>query len=318
MENKKKMLQKIIRFGKSRKIFRYPAIILCFIWLLFYYASAWFLRNKYKFANAFGICAVVLLTSSFAYPIDTVASETVKDQAAIVDAAQVTDEYVHLFEEERAASGTVMKADTTVLTGKGEKVIEFCQHPDWNLILINKEHPIDASYEFELKQIKGSFFADARICDAVQNMLEAGKKDGVALMLCSAYRSYSRQVELFDSHVVSYVKKGDSYEESYKKVAESLTIPGSSEHQAGLAVDIVTPRYQVLNDGFGETEAGIWLAENCYKYGFILRYPKGKEDITGITYEPWHFRYVGVEAATEITKQNITLEEYLEEWRLNQ
>ena len=86
-------------------------------------------------------------------------------------------------------------------------------------------------------------------------------------------------------------------------------MPGASEHQIGLALDIVTDSYRELNEGFAETAAGKWLAENSYKYGFILRYPLGKEYITGIEYEPWHFRYVGVEAATVITEQGITLEE---------
>ena len=79
----------------------------------------------------------------------------------------------------------------------------------------------------------------------------------------------------------------------------------------GLALDIVTPDYQSLDDGFADTAAAKWLKDNSYKYGFILRYPKGKEDITGVIFEPWHFRYVGVEAATDITKNNLTLEEYL-------
>lgn len=313
---KRKVLEKIIDFGKSNKIFRYPAIVFCFFWLLFYYLAFWMYSKKYKMIYAASIIAVVLFTGSFAYPnesADTAPIQEVTDEIP----ATVSDEYVHLFEEENAASGTVSDTDGNGLTSENNKVIEFYQHPDWNLILINKEHPIDATYSFELKKITGKYSADTRICDAVQEMLEAGKKDGVSLILCSAYRDYNRQVELFNTNVESLMKQGYSYVDSYNKVAESLTIPGSSEHQAGLAVDIVTPRYQMLNDGFGETPAGKWLAENCYKYGFILRYPKGKEDITGITYEPWHFRYVGVEAATQISKENIALEEYLEQYRLS-
>ena len=91
-------------------------------------------------------------------------------------------------------------------------------------------------------------------------------------------------------------------------------MPNASEHQIGLALDIVTDTYVALNEGFAKTAAGKWLAENSCKYGFILRYPKGKEDITGIEYEPWHFRYVGAEVATLITEQGITLEEFWEEY----
>ena len=93
-----------------------------------------------------------------------------------------------------------------------------------------------------------------------------------------------------------------------------VTVPGASEHQIGLALDIVCSTYMSLDEGFGDTEAGKWLAENSCRFGFILRYPKGKEYITGIEYEPWHFRYVGVKAAEVITKQGITLEEFWEEY----
>ena len=90
-------------------------------------------------------------------------------------------------------------------------------------------------------------------------------------------------------------------------------MPGSSEHQIGLSLDIVCNSYQSLDEGFGDTEAGIWLREHCAEFGFILRYPKGKEYITGIEFEPWHFRYVGVDAATIIMSREITLEEFVEE-----
>ena len=104
-----------------------------------------------------------------------------------------------------------------------------------------------------------------------------------------------------------------SYIEAYRLSSQAVTVPGASEHQIGLALDIICNEYTSLTEGFGDTEAGKWLAENSYRYGFILRYPKGKEYITGIEYEPWHFRYVGVEAATVITKAGITLEEFWED-----
>ena len=95
--------------------------------------------------------------------------------------------------------------------------------------------------------------------------------------------------------------------------SHTIAVPGASEHQVGLALDIVCSTYYRLDEAFGDTEAGKWLAENSYQYGFILRYPKDKEEITGIEYEPWHFRYVGKEAAKEMTEQKLTLEEYVEQ-----
>ena len=100
--------------------------------------------------------------------------------------------------------------------------------------------------------------------------------------------------------------------DAYKTTAQAVTVPGASEHQIGLALDIICDSYSTLDAGFGDTEAGQWLAEHSCEYGFILRYPEGKEYITSIEYEPWHFRYVGKEAATQITKEEITLEEFVE------
>ena len=103
---------------------------------------------------------------------------------------------------------------------------------------------------------------------------------------------------------------GMSYMDAYNLASQAVTVPGSSEHQIGLAVDIVTDGYTTLDEGFGDTPAGKWLYENSADYGFILRYPKGKENITSIEYEPWHFRYVGVEAARVITDNGMCLEEF--------
>ena len=109
------------------------------------------------------------------------------------------------------------------------------------------------------------------------------------------------------------MNRGMSYLEAYQLASQAVTVPGASEHQIGLALDIVTDSYLTLDEGFGDTPAGKWLAENSCHYGFILRYPKDKEYITGIEYEPWHFRYVGTEAATLMTEQGITLEEFWED-----
>jgi len=184
---------------------------------------------------------------------------------------------------------------------------------DWKLILVNKQNVVLDNYKFELGTIRGSIQADTRILGELNDMLDAAKSDGISLVVCSGCRDYGRQTTLFEKKIKNYMNSGMSYFDAYALVSRAVTIPGSSEHQIGLALDIVSSTYAILNEGFGETEAGMWLKENCYKYGFILRYPKGKEYITGIEYEPWHYRYVGVEAASEITKQGITLEEYVEQ-----
>lgn len=182
---------------------------------------------------------------------------------------------------------------------------------DWKLILVNKQNYIPEDYNPKLSAINGSLMADERIIGDIYDMLNAASNDGVNLMICSAYRSGDRQKMLFRNKLNKLMGKGYSYLESYKEGSMSVTPPGTSEHQLGLALDILTGSYTAMDDGFADTEAGKWLKKNCAKYGFILRYPKGKEKITGIIFEPWHFRYVGKEYAELITEKGICLEEFL-------
>lgn len=195
---------------------------------------------------------------------------------------------------------------------KNDEDIEFSKD-DWRLVLINKQHSIPDDYTFELGYINSSMRCDERIIDDLRAMLNAAKEEEISLVICSPYRDDARQEYLFNRKITLYMKQGMSFVEAHQLASQAVTVPGASEHQIGLAFDIVSDTYSTLTEGFGETETGIWLAENSYRYGFILRYPKGKEYITGIEYEPWHFRYVGVEAATVITENGITLEEFWEE-----
>lgn len=184
---------------------------------------------------------------------------------------------------------------------------------DWRLVLINKQHPIPEDYTFTLGTIKNNMQCDERIIDDLLAMLQGAKADGVNLVICSPYRDMERQEMLFGRKITRYMNKGMSYMDAYKLASQAVTVPGASEHQIGLALDIVSDQYSGLDEGFGDTQAGRWLAENSAEYGFILRYPKGKEYITGIEYEPWHFRYVGEEAAAVIMDAGITLEEFWED-----
>ncbi|MBQ6889004.1 MAG: M15 family metallopeptidase [Lachnospiraceae bacterium] len=183
---------------------------------------------------------------------------------------------------------------------------------DWRLILVNKQHPVPEGYTVELETIKGSMQCDARIIGDLIAMFQAADEDGVNLAVCSPYRDISRQEWLFERKIKNYLKNGMSYMEAYSLASQIVMVPGASEHQLGLAIDINSDTYTSLDVGFADTEAGKWLAEHCWEYGFILRYPLGKEYITGVEYEPWHFRYVGKEAAKVITEQEICLEEFIE------
>lgn len=185
----------------------------------------------------------------------------------------------------------------------------------WNLLLVNKQHPIPEDYELKLGVIKGSMKCDERIIPELTEMMQDAKKDGITLVVCSPYRDMSRQDMLFNRKIKNYMKKNISFLEAYKETVQAVTIPGASEHQIGLAIDIISSTYTALEEGFADTAAGEWLATHCQDYGFILRYPKGKEEITGIEFEPWHFRYVGKDAATIIMKDNLTLEEFVQKVR---
>ena len=129
--------------------------------------------------------------------------------------------------------------------------------------------------------------------------------------MTSSYRDLDKQTDLYNKKVESYVMQGYSYESARKQAGQVVAVPGTSEHHLGLALDIVSSEYRKLDEKQEETKGFKWLTEHSWEYGFILRYPNGETDITGIIYEPWHFRYVGLEAAKEITEAGITLEEYV-------
>ena len=145
-------------------------------------------------------------------------------------------------------------------------------------------------------------------------MMQTAKAEGINLEICSPYRDLNRQEFLFNKKIKNYMGQGMSYMEAYKVASQTVTVPGASEHQIGLALDIFCDTYKYLDEGFGETEAGIWLAAHCHEYGFTLRYPAEKEYITSIEYEPWHFRYVGREAAAVMQEEDICLEEFWDKY----
>lgn len=214
-----------------------------------------------------------------------------------------------------AVKGNVIKTDDEEeldeVPGDGDTNAPIIDPDDWRLMLVNKQNPVPDDFEPHLANITESQMADERIIDDIYDMIDAAEEDGVSLMICSGYRSYDRQQALFNSKISKLMDEGNNYLEAYKIGSMNVTVPGTSEHHIGLALDIMTGSYTTMDDGFGDTEAGKWLRDNAPDYGFILRYPKGKEEITGIVYEPWHFRYVGTEYAKDITERGVCLEEYL-------
>lgn len=194
---------------------------------------------------------------------------------------------------------------------QSNSVDEDVLHKD--ILLVNKENKLPDDYEVDLVTLEDGVNRGAKVAyEPLCNMLRAGRKEGLVFEICSAYRSVERQRELFDEDVDALVRKGYSYSRAYEEVAKETMPPGYSEHSTGLAFDIVAYNYQMLDEGQEDTAENKWLREHCAEYGFILRYPKEKEEVTKINYESWHFRYVGVDVAKYIMENNLTLEEYLE------
>lgn len=184
----------------------------------------------------------------------------------------------------------------------------------WNLVLVNKNHPMEEGYVPELTELMPDYSVDSRIAKEASQMLADAEAAGLEIELCSAYRSVDRQEQLFNESVQDRLNWGLDYWEAFSNTRQSVAEPRTSEHALGLALDLISSQYSELDEGQRHTKEAKWLAENCHKYGFILRYPPEKTAITNIIYEPWHYRYVGVEDATKIMELGITLEEYLEKY----
>lgn len=191
---------------------------------------------------------------------------------------------------------------------------EFAKEKEeYYLLLANAENPLPQDWSIQTEEVQNGYEMDKRAAPAMREMIQAAKEDGVELMLCSAYRSVEKQQQLFDRSQQAYMAQGMSEEEAYAKTAIETAIPGTSEHQTGLAADIVTPTYQMLDAGFADTPAGQWLSEHAAEYGFVLRYPQDKQEVTGIIYESWHYRFVGKTHAKLMKESGLCLEEYLQQ-----
>lgn len=178
---------------------------------------------------------------------------------------------------------------------------------DWQLILVNRWNPIPADYKVELTELANGHAVDSRIYPELQKMFDDARAEGIMPTITSSYRTNDDQQQIMDEKISEYQLEGYSYNDAKELAEKCVAIPGTSEHQIGMAVDISTQNSDIQS----ASTVWEWLGQNSYKYGFILRYPENKTEITGVIYEPWHFRYVGKETAKEIKQQDICLEEYL-------
>ena len=177
----------------------------------------------------------------------------------------------------------------------------------WYLTLVNASHPLPEDWEIELTTLGNGKQVDNRIYPDLQAMFDACRAGGMAPIVNSAYRSTQDQQRILDGYIDDYLAQGYSREDAREEALKWVALPGTSEHELGLSVDIDAESMTYEEN----LEVWSWMAEHCAEYGFILRYTAAGEAYTGISPEAWHFRYVGREAAEEIQRSDITLEEYL-------
>ena len=214
-----------------------------------------------------------------------------------------------------SAAVTSVQPSDSDQSGKNETTTVDPSTLDSNLVLVNKTHVLSSDYEpADLVVVSGDNALRGtretkmrkEAADALTRMFEAADEDGITLYCTSGYRSYALQEEVYQENV--------NMEGSEEKANEISAKPGESEHQTGLVMDVTSESVNMeLIEGFIDTEEGQWVRDHCHEYGFVVRFLKGKEDVTGYHYEPWHLRYVGMEPAAEMHEKNLTLEEYLEQ-----
>ena len=185
---------------------------------------------------------------------------------------------------------------------------------DWRLVLVNPWNVLEKEMDVSLVMTKYGYEVDERIVEDLDDMINSAKAEGVDLLLCYGYRTFAQSQQLFEKQINRQKNANPHYthEQAVEAAKKWVAPPGTSDHHTGLALDIVTPSNQVLDDNFATTDAAKWMAANGWKYGFTLRFPKDKTEITGISYESWHMRYVGREHAAIMHENNYCLEEYIE------
>ena len=339
---REKVISKFTHIAKKNKLLQYPCLALMSVILGVYYIGRHFATNTKRYASVLFVVIFFMNSCSFSFAVFAEKTGFIKAQetySAVVEDSDIAlaelsgeenqiyieddyedayddyenDEYIEGVDAAYTLDDILESYGDYQTEGENDWLLEedyVFDSSDWRLVLINKQHPIPEDYSFKLGTIKDGMMCDERIISDLLAMMQAARKDGINLMIRSPYRTDSRQEYNFNARIKRYMGQGYSYMEAYKLTSQVITVPGASEHQVGLALDIVCDTYDSLTAGFGDTKAGQWLAEHSCEYGFALRYPSGKEYITSIEYEPWHFRYVGREAATIMHDEDICLEEF--------
>lgn len=205
---------------------------------------------------------------------------------------------------------SIVAVSATLLNGSMNEALPD-QNINGNIFLVNRQHTISSLYVPQTRKVNGPGMSQTMRDDAataLEEMFAAAKSEGINLAIVSGYRSYAKQSAI-------YARK-KARTGSAEKADELVARPGASEHQLSLAMDLARKRSSQLNSGFGKTEEGKWVYANAYRFGFIVRYMEGYEDVTGYNYEPWHVRYVGKDHAKAIYESGVPMETYMSGYKL--
>lgn len=181
----------------------------------------------------------------------------------------------------------------------------------WYLRLVSSDVHLPSTYEPELEEIEEGEQFDTRASEPLREIIADARAAGYGVYVCSCYRSYDTQYEIYRAHINEYISQGMPEEQARASTLLAVSYPGGSEHQLGLAADLLEYQGQDMEPHVGGTGLMLWLEQHCAEYGFVIRYPYGKTNITGIEYEPWHLRYVGKEVAGYMMENGLCLEEFL-------
>lgn len=349
---REKIIAYFMGVARRHRVLKYPSLAALSVTLFFYYIGKHFLTNGKRYASMIfvGIFFVGSCSFSFAVFAERTGFTSVQETySAVVGTSNISLAVVEpleaekeaLLEEEKGGSGYEDTEEMQIETYTLDDILAYHEHEgahdedaveaagtealapveewnfdasDWRLVLINKQHPIPDGYDFKLGSFASGMRCDERVIEDLLLMMQAAKKDGLNLVVRSPYRTNDHQEDNFNRKIRRYMREGLSYMEAYKVTSQVVTVPGCSEHEVGLALDITAESYLDLEQEFADTKEGQWLANHSHEYGFILRYPEEKEYITSIVYEPWHFRYVGREAASVMKKENLCLEEFWDKY----
>jgi D-alanyl-D-alanine carboxypeptidase len=251
---------------------------------------------------ALALAAALLCTSC--------SSRTMESSTGTLDESSLEDSVVSSASDAEPSSDESASSEETDAAASAESP----SLDDWRLVLVNPWNVLDSEPDVPLVMTSYGYQVDERIVPDLDAMINAAADDGVSLLICYGYRTFAQSQALFEKQVNRQLEANPSY--TYDQAVEAAKLwvapPGTSDHHTGLALDIVTPSNQVLDDNFANTDAAKWMEAHGWEYGFVIRFPADKTDKTGIAYESWHLRYVGRDNAAIMHEKNYCLEEYVE------